>query len=116
MHKLIIIIEEGINQAKFETHWPGFLKSAEAMPGLLRETSSWVEGLLFGVAQPHFIHELYFKDRTALEDALESEMGQSAGRMLHFLTDGHMTLLFAQHQEDDPANFQPTPPAEAAGG
>jgi hypothetical protein len=106
MHKLIILVDTLPDQNLFEKLWPIFLHEAEAMPGLRRETTSWTAGRIFGEYQPVLIHELYFDTREELERAMESPSGQAAGRTLQRLTGGKMSLLFAQHLEDEPENFQ----------
>jgi hypothetical protein len=106
MYKLIILIEELADTQGFEKDWPEFLKLAEAMPGLQRETTSWSEGMIYGNYQVTMIHELYFNDRDSLQRAMESTAGQAAGRLLQRITNGQMTLLFAHHLEDDLENIR----------
>ncbi|GAB4397825.1 MAG: hypothetical protein OHK0052_20480 [Anaerolineales bacterium] len=113
MHKLVILLPTTIDSQKFERHWHDFLRLAEKMPGLQRETSSLVQVVISGQAYER-MHELYFADYTALELALYSQMGQAAGKMLHYLSDGRVTLFTAEHQEDTLPNIQahasPEPP------
>lgn len=106
MYKLIILIEELADTQGFEKDWPEFLKLAEAMPGLQRETTSWSEGMIYGNYHVTMIHELYFNDRDSLQRAMESTAGQAAGRLLQRITNGQMTLLFAHHLEDDLENIR----------
>jgi len=61
---------------------------------------------LSGDTQAAFIHELYFDGREELERAMESPAGQAAGRILQQLTGGKMSLLFAQHLEDELENIR----------
>lgn len=100
MHKLIILIDASVDSNKFDDEWPKFLRLAEAMPGLVRETSSWVDGVIFGSCRAKFIHELYFESKEALDLAMKSSQGVAAGRLLQWITEGHVTLMFAQHQEE----------------
>ncbi len=113
MYKLIIIVETPPEGDTFEQLWPLFLHEAEAMPGLRRETTSWTVGQIYGDIQAAFIHELYFDEREELERAMESPSGQAAGRILQRLAGGKMSLLFAQHLEDELENIQAY--ADAAG-
>lgn len=106
MHKLIILIEKTTDPQRLERHWPDFLRLAERLPGLRRETTSWSESLIFGDYDVTLVHELYFDTLEDLQAALASTLGQAAGRMLQFITEGKMTLLFAQHQEDDLENIR----------
>jgi uncharacterized protein (TIGR02118 family) len=106
MYKLVILIEPIQDQITFQEQWPQFLRLAEAMPGLRRETTSWVNGVIYGQHPVGMIHELFFDSRESLQQAMESPTGQEAGRTLQRLTQGSMTLLFAQHQEDELENIR----------
>ena len=101
MHKLIILIHDDCPAGRLDEHWPRFLRLAEKMPGLLRETTSWVDGVIYGEYGVQKIHELYFESRQALEEAMASPVGEQAGQMLGWITEGRMTLLFAQHQQEE---------------
>ncbi len=106
MYKLVILIKSvgpGFNE-----NWPQFLHLAEAMPGLQREATSTVQNTLYGEGGYSLIHELFFDSYTALELGLGSPVGQEAGRLLQTMTGGRMTLLVADHHEDDLRNFHPS--------
>jgi hypothetical protein len=105
-HKLVILVEEPVEPAVFDDGWPEFLHWAEQMPGLLREVTSRVSHMLFGIYPCSLVHELHFVDQQAAHQALESPAGQAAGRTLQALTGGRMTLFFAQHMEDTLENIQ----------
>ena len=109
MHKLIILISVPPDDPRFEGGWPDFLHAAEQMPGLVRETSSRVSHVLYGAKDVHMVHELHFETRQALEAALQSEHGRSAGRILQRITGSRMALLFADHHEDLAENMLPEP-------
>lgn len=117
MHKLLILIEEVENQTNFDELWPKFLRLAEQMPGLQREVSSRVERVLFGKSACSMIHELHFDTLEALRQALNSVQGQQAGQMLQKLTQGRLTLMIAEHKEDDLVNISQyrTPKEEEKG-
>ena len=109
MHKLIILISVPPDDPRFEEGWPDFLHAAEQMPGLVRETSSRVSHVLYGVKDYHMVHELHFESRQALETAMQSEPGRLAGRILQRITGSRLTLLFSDHHEDLAENMQPGP-------
>ena len=106
MFKLVILIEPPSDMLKFEERWPEFLDQAEKMPGLKKETFSPVYAKIHGGNQVAMIHELYFESPDALREAMASEAGLAAGAVLQEITDGHVTLLFADHLEDEIANIQ----------
>jgi len=118
MFKLVILIEAQQDWLKFEQKWPKFLKAAEQMPGLVRESTSPVHNRLHGSLDISMIHELYFEDRSALKNAMSSQEGQLAGQILQAISDGKVTLLFADHLEDELANIKAlqSPPKEGPPG
>ena len=105
MHKLLILIEPLDDWTAFENTWPEFLHLVETMPGLLKESASRVEKALFGTPYAR-VHELYFDSLPVLQAAMASENGRAAGRLLQAMTGGRMTLLIADHHEDDLANIR----------
>ena len=105
MHKLVILIESTSDPA-FDQNWPQFLHQVERIPGLLRESTSRVGQVLFGSMACEMIHELYFESLAATQLGLASPEGQAAGRLLQNMTGGRMTLLFADHTEDDIENIR----------
>jgi hypothetical protein len=52
------------------------------------------------------MHELYFENLQAAQQAMASEQGRAAGKLLQVMTGGRMTLFFADHKEDDLNNIQ----------
>lgn len=106
MYKLVILVEASVDQNQLEDAWPQFLHYAEEMPGLRRETTSRVDQMLYGRAGYHLIHELYFDSLEAARQAMASSPGQSAGAWLQRITGGHVTLLLADHREDDLENIR----------
>lgn len=105
MHKLVILIEPPKDYAVFEETWPQFLHLAEAMPGLRRESTSRVDGVLYGNIDYAIIHELYFDSLVAIQEAMAAPEGQAAGELLQRMTAGRMTLLYADHKEDNLENI-----------
>jgi uncharacterized protein (TIGR02118 family) len=106
MHKLIVLIPPAIEGPAFDDGWPEFLHNAERMPGLIREATVRVTSQLFGDHPVGMIHELFFADQTALQEAMHSPEGLAAGEILQQLTQGKMTLLIAEHHEDNIENLQ----------
>lgn len=105
MHKLVIMIETPADPLAFENEWPKFLRLAEKMPGLVKETSSHVESVLFGSFTVSFIHELLFADSQGTYQAMASPQGREAGLQLQQMTGGRVILLTADHREDDLAHI-----------
>lgn len=103
MHKLIILIpgSDGLPE-----NWHIFLRQAELLPGLRRESTSHILHQLYGDADHGIIHELFFDDLPALEKALGSEVGNRAAKTLHTITGGRVSLLVADHKEDDLENIR----------
>jgi uncharacterized protein (TIGR02118 family) len=106
MHKLVILIEQQVDRNMFDTLWPQFLHWVEKMPGLVRESSSETVKFLFGRTYYMKMHELYFETLKDAENAMASEPGQAAGKLLQKISRGHMTLFLAEHKEDTLENIQ----------
>ena len=106
MHKLIILIESPDDSLIFDESWPSFLHQAEKMPGLIQETNARIEHTFFGSQQIYMVHELFFENQAALQAAMASPQGQVSGHILQRITDGKMTLLAAEHKEDDIENLR----------
>lgn len=105
MHKLVILVETPADRMVFENEWPKFLHLAEKMPGLVRETSSHMENILYGSFNYSFIHELYFENAQAIFQAMASPSGREAGKQLQLMTNGKVVLFIADHREDDLAHI-----------
>jgi hypothetical protein len=106
MYKLMIIVPPNVITHDFDAGWPEFLHQAESMPGLLRETSIRVTGSLYGNLEIDMIHELYFETLEDLQNAMNSSAGLAAGQIIQQLTQGQMTLLIAEHREDNIENLR----------
>ncbi|HZD56264.1 MAG TPA: EthD family reductase [Anaerolineales bacterium] len=105
MHKLVILIEPPEDYDAFEEIWPQFLHLAERMPGLRRESTSRIDGILYGRYDCTIIHELYFDSLSDIQAAMGSPEGRATGELLQKMTGGHMTLLYADHKEDNLENI-----------
>ncbi len=106
MYKLVILIENAVEASLLNEHWPAFLHHAEQMPGLLRETTSRVDVHLYGNAAYQLQHELFFATPEDARQAMASESGRAAGRILQQLSGGRLVLYFADHREDDLENIR----------
>jgi uncharacterized protein (TIGR02118 family) len=106
MYKLVILVESLENWDHFEERWPEFLHLVETLPGLSREATSRVDVFLYGSRPYLHMHELFFTSRAEAEAALSSPNGQAAGALLQQISNGKMTLFFADHTEDDLVNIQ----------
>jgi hypothetical protein len=100
MYKLVILIEPLEDASAFEVGWPDFLHHSERMPGLRREATSRVHAVIFGQTSVSFMHELFFDDQASAQQAMSSLHGRQAGKVLQQITQGKMTLFFADHKED----------------
>lgn len=106
MYKLVILIDTSVDADKLEQHWPEFLHLSEAMPGLRRETTSRVDFHLLGQTAYQIMHELIFDSPEDARQAMASEAGRNAGKILQIMTDGRVSLFFADHKEDDLENIR----------
>jgi len=106
MHKLVILIGPLEDRRTLDDAWPDFLHQAELMPGLQRESTSHVESVLYGTGQYIQMHELFFNSLPELQAAMASAPGNAAGSLLQKMTQGKMSLLIADHKEDDLENIR----------
>ncbi len=106
MYKLVILIEDLPDPENFEDMWPKFLHASESMPGLIKEATCRVDSSLYGNYQPAMVHELYFDSINDIRDAMSSPQGQAAGGLLQQITGGRMSLIIADHKEDDLENIR----------
>lgn len=101
MHKLIVLFKATNDPTQLETQWSGrFVPLAEKMPGIRRVSVTRILGGADDASDYHMIHEFYFDDLAALQDALASEEGQKAGQALMAFAAGTATILLAEHLEE----------------
>jgi len=112
MYQLVLLIPTSVNLEKFDETWPSFLKVAEQMPGLIKESVSRVDQLIYGSEFISRIYTFTFPDQESLEKALVSNPGERAGQLIHDLTDGKVILLTARYQEDFLNHIQSFTPLE----
>jgi uncharacterized protein (TIGR02118 family) len=105
MYKLIILVES-TSTPSFYNFWPLFLHAVENIPGLRRESTSRINQVLYGELQYALVHELHFDSMPALQAGLASPPGKEAGRLLQDMTGGRVSLLIADHSEDDLENIK----------
>lgn len=106
MYQLILLIPTSVDIKSFDEGWPSFLEAVEQMPGLLRESVSRVDQLIYGKESFRRIYTFSFPDQTSLEKSLLSSPGEKAGKIIHDLTGGKVTLMTADFQEDSLDNIQ----------
>lgn len=116
VYKLVILIEPQDHTVEFDQRWPEFLAKVERMPGLRREVTGRVDRVLSGEMNAHMIHELYFDSLKAAGEAMASPEGQSAGALLQEISGGKVTLLLADHTQDDLAHIHRHQPEGAPPG
>ncbi len=106
MYQLILLIPTSVDIKSFDEGWPSFLEAVEQMPGLLRESVSRVDQLIYGKEYFRRIYTFSFPDQKTLEKSLLSSPGEKAGKIIHALTGGRVTLMTADFQEDSLDNIQ----------
>ena len=106
MHKLVIMVEQLPDEAQFDEMWPEFLHVSERMPGLSMEATCRVEGNIYGSYQPALLHELFFESVDDIKQAMSSPEGRTAGELLQRMTGGRMSLIIADHKEDNIENIR----------
>ncbi len=106
MYKLIILVQVQENSTRFNQRWPEFLAKAELMPGLLREVTSRVDRVLYGETAIEMVHELYFDSLKDAANAMGSPEGELAGQVLQEITGGKVSLLLADHKQDELSNIR----------
>jgi len=76
------------------------------MPGLRREATSRVDAMVYGQVPVALMHELFFDNQASAQQAMTSLHGRQAGKVLQQITQGKMTLFFADHKEDEMENIR----------
>jgi hypothetical protein len=106
MHQLIILLPAGLDLRSFDEGWPEFLEIAEQMPGLIQESVTRFNQVLFGTGVFQRMYSFSFKDPKSLEKALLSEAGQQAGNILHMMGGENLIILTAEYQADSLSHIQ----------
>lgn len=100
------MVEQLSDEAHFDEMWPDFLHVSERMPGLIKEATCRVESLLYGDYPLSLVHELYFDSVEDVKKAMRSPEGRIAGELLQKMTGGRMSLIIADHKEDQIENIR----------
>lgn len=98
MIKLVILFERSTESANFELRYQSSLALLRRMPGVQRIQQGNVLGGPRGDAAYHRMLELVFADRDALDAALTSPEGVSAGKNLMDFAGSGVELLFVEEQ------------------
>jgi uncharacterized protein (TIGR02118 family) len=102
VHKLILIFRPPLDPTIFERRWSEeFVALAERMPGLRRVSLARAYGGPAGATEVYLVHEFYFDDAEALQQAMTSPEGQQAGRALMGFAARQVSLTFAEHLEEE---------------
>lgn len=101
MVKLLILFKHPQDEPTFEQHYVNNLAALEKMPGIQRRQANIVRGAPGGKSQYYRVLEFYFKDFDALDAALTSEAGTTAGRQLLSTVGNLVELHFVDVFEDD---------------
>jgi hypothetical protein len=100
MYQMVIILPANLDLKSFDEEWPDFLEAAEQMPGLLQESVTRFDQVLFGSSEIQRLYTFSFKDRLSLKNALTSPAGEKAGDILHTISGGRITILSGDYQID----------------
>lgn len=100
MYQLLILIPQEIDEELFHQLWPEFLHHAERMPGLISEGVDRVDSVLYGTRTFSRMYSFTFPDKQTLQEALSSEVGETAGNLIHQCTGGQATLLITDHRQE----------------
>ena len=100
MYQMVIILPANLDLKLFDEKWPHFLEAAEQMPGLIQESVTRFDQVLFGSSEIKRLYTFSFKDRPSLENALTSPSGEKAGDILHSIAGGKITILSGDYQTD----------------
>jgi hypothetical protein len=100
MYQLIILLPTDLDMSTFDQGWPAFLKEAEQMPGLVQESVTRVDRVLYGSQSLERMYSFTFADKDSLENALLSPAGEKAGSILHELSGGRLTILTGEFKTD----------------
>jgi uncharacterized protein (TIGR02118 family) len=98
----MLIFSQPDDPTSFEERWSNeFVASAEALPGLRRVAVSRFRTTLSDPLRLYLVHELYFDDLDAVQQAMASIQGQNAGQTLMSIAQDFVSVLIAEHMEED---------------
>jgi uncharacterized protein (TIGR02118 family) len=100
MIKLTLLFQQPADIDDFEPHYNHSLALLEKMPGIRRRQACVVIGSPAGQSPYYRMLEFYFDDRAALDAAMLSEAGVTAGRYLVSFAAHRVELIFSDVFED----------------
>jgi hypothetical protein len=106
MYQLILLIHSSVDLEIFDETWPDFLKIVEKLPGLIKESVTRMDQIIYGQKSISRIYSFQFRDRKSLEESLLSEFGEKAGQIIHEITKGQVSIMAGEYQEDTLENIQ----------
>jgi len=101
MVKLMIMYKHPKNETAFETGYVNNLAMLEKMPGIVRQQANMVVGGPEGASPFYRVLELYFDSMDALDAAMRSPAGVSAGQALMTYAGDIVDVLFVDVFEDN---------------
>lgn len=108
MVKFVLLFKTASNTGTFRMQYSSNLALLRKMPGVTRIQESTVLGSPAGLAPYHRILEIHFADQSALDAALDSPEGVTAGKDLIAYAGTNVELLFVE--TDNPSVRQPLLP------
>jgi hypothetical protein len=105
MYQLLILLPLDVDINAFDEGWPKFLRLAEKLQGLQKETISRIDRGIYGHNQIQRIYSFIFNDKYAFEKALTSPEGEQAGKLIHQISGGKVILLSSHYLEDSLDNI-----------
>jgi len=100
MVKLTMLFRHATNEASFEERYVANLMLMEKMPGIIRRQANIVLGSPAGKSPYARILELYFDSYEALDAALVSEAGRTAGADLMDFAGRNVEMIFSEVYEE----------------
>lgn len=102
MYKLMLLFRQPEDMDAFETAWSErVVPAVEALPDIRRIAVSRIHGGPDGMPDLYLVHEFFFDNEQSARNAMSSEAGQLAGRVLMATAAREVTVCFAQHVEED---------------
>lgn len=98
MNKLVILFKSTIRRSTFEMDLTRNLGLLQKMPGVLNIRTSAITGGPMGQPPYHRMVEVFFETFDALDAALTSPEGVTAGKHLMGFGGAHVDILFAEEQ------------------
>ncbi len=95
MFKALILFGKPLDEISFRRHFEGEHRAiVHQLPQLKAANFNWVAGAIDGDAPFLLIVELVFDSEEALQEGLNSEVGQKMARDFNSFASGGVTILF----------------------